>query len=432
VTPEADARAAAAAAAAQAVEAIFRIESARLVAALARLVRDVPLAEDLAQDALVRALEVWPRDGVPGNPGAWLMTTAKHQALDRLRRNATLARKEDVLARETGAAFALSAAELAVAREQDLGDDVLTLLLTCCHPALGPEAQVALVLRAVGGLTTEEIARAYLVPVATIQQRIVRAKRSLRAAGAGFEVPARGEALRARVTSALAVLYLIFNEGYTATAGTDLVRPELCREAQRLARVFVTLVPEDPEAHGLLALLELQASRLGARTDAEGRPVLLADQDRARWDRLLITRGLAALARAQALAGDDRGPYLLQAAIAACHARAADAETTDWAQIAALYAALAQRAPSPVVELNRAVALGMALHPAAGLAVVQALEGDGTLARYHLLASVRGDLLEKLGRPAEAREAFLHAATLTQNERERELLQDRARRCAGG
>ncbi len=412
----------------RAVEAIFRIESARLVSGLARMVRDVGLAEDLAQDALVRALEVWPRAGVPDRPGAWLMTTAKHQALDRLRRDQTLARKEDQIARDTGARFAVSAAERAAAREHDLGDDLLTLLVTCCHPALGREAQVALVLRALGGLTTEEIARAHLVPVATVQQRIVRAKRTLRAVGAGFEVPARDE-LGPRVAAVLEVVYLIFNEGYSATAGEDLVRPDLCREAQRLARVLVTLVPEEPEAHGLLALLELQASRLGARTDAAGRPVLLPDQDRTRWDRLLVRRGLAALAHADALAGDP-GPYLLQASIAACHARAQGPDDTDWARIAALYAALARRAPSPVVELNRAVALGMAFHPAAGLALVEALERDGELAGYHLLPSVRGDLLWRLGRLPEAGAAFARAATLTRNARERTFLEERAAACA--
>jgi RNA polymerase sigma factor (sigma-70 family) len=408
---------------AEAVEAVFRIEFPRLVAGLTRLVRDVGLAEDLAQDALVRALEVWPRAGVPDSPGAWLMTTAKHRALDRLRRTATLERKEEQLLRETGARFALSAAELAIAREEDFGDDVLRLMFTCCHPLLGLEARAALTLRLVGGLTAEEIGRAFLVPVATVQQRVVRAKKALATERVPFEVPGRHE-LPERLDSVLEVLYLVFNEGYAATAGDDWMRPELCSEALRLGRVLARLLPDAGEVHGLVALMELQASRVGARTDAAGRPVLLLDQDRARWDRLLLRRGLAALDRALGLG--PAGPYTVQAAIAGCHARAASAAETDWGLISRLYGALATLTPSPVVELNRAVAVGMAEGPAAGLAVVDALVADGALTGYHLLPSVRGDLLERLDRRGEARAEFERAARLTANVRERRLLEARA------
>ncbi len=407
-----------------AIDAVWRIESARLIAGLARLVRDVGLAEDLAQDALVRALETWPQSGVPENPGAWLMATAKHRALDRLRRDQTLERKEEQIARATGARFALSAAELAIAREEDLGDDLLRLMFTCCHPVLSTEARIALTLRLLGGLTTEEIARAFLVPSATVAQRVVRAKKTLAGADVAFEVPARA-ALPERLASVLEVLYLVFNEGYSATAGDDWMRPELCREALRLGRVLVNLMAKEPEAHGLVALMELQASRVGARTTPSGQPVLLLDQDRSRWDRLLVRRGLAALGQAEALGG-GLGPYALQAAIAGCHARAPTADATDWARIAALYAALARLTPSPVVELNRAVALGMAFGPAVGLELADALAAEGSLRGYHLLPSVRGDLLARLGRRDEARAEFARAASLTQNERERALLAARA------
>ena len=413
----------------RAVDAIWRIESARLIGGLTRVVRDVGLAEDLAQDALVRALETWPESGVPENPGAWLMATAKHRAIDRLRRDQTLERKQEQVVRQVGARFALSAAELAIAREEDLGDDVLRLIFTCCHPVLATDARIALTLRLLGGLTTEEIARAFLVATATIQQRIVRAKKTLATAQVGVELPARGE-LEERLGSVLEVLYLIFNEGYAATAGDDWMRPALATEALRLGRVLVQLVPQEPEAHGLVALMELQASRAGARTSASGAPILLLAQDRSRWDQLLVRRGLAALERAEAL-GREPGRYVLQAAIAACHARARTAETTDWARIAALYASLAQAYPSPVVELNRAVALGMAFGPAVGLQLADALEAEGALEGYHLLPSVRGDLLQRLGRLCEARAEFDRAAGLTQNRRERELLAARARACAG-
>ena len=410
-----------------AVEAVWRIESGRLVAGLARLVRDVGLAEELAQDALVCALEVWPRSGVPENPGAWLMATAKHAALDRLRRNKTLERKEDQLVREAGARFALSAAEVAIAAEQDLGDDLLTLVLTCCHPVLSPRARTALTLRAVAGLSTEEIARAFLLPVATVAQRIVRAKRALVEAGVGFTPPAPDE-LSGRLDSALEVIYLVFNEGYTATAGEDWMRPGLCSDALRLGRVLASLLPTEPEVHALVALMELQASRIGARTDAHGAPVLLDDQDRGGWDRLLLGRGLAALRRAERLGG-ALGPYALQAAIAACHARAPTAQATDWPQIALLYGALAERAGSPVVELNRAVAVGRAHGPAAGLAIIDALVAEDTLSGYHLLPAVHGDLLAQLGRGDEAGVAFTRAAGLATNVRERALLERRAAAC---
>ncbi|MGH2500006.1 MAG: RNA polymerase sigma factor [Candidatus Limnocylindria bacterium] len=391
------------------------MESPRLIAGLARIVRDVDLAEELAQDALVAALEQWPESGVPENPGAWLMGTAKHRAIDRLRRNARLERKHEQLGRD-----------LAIRLETttDLGDDLLRLIFAACHPVLPTDARVALTLRLLGGLTTEEIARAFLVPVPTIAQRIVRAKRTVAEARVPFEVPSGGE-LTARLASVLEVVYLIFNEGYSATAGDDWVRPGLCEEALRLGRILAELVPLEPEVHGLVALMEIQASRLRARLGPSGEPILLLDQDRARWDRLLIRRGLAALERAEKLGG-ARGPYALQAAIAECHARAPTAEETDWTRIAALYDALAQLAPSPVVELNRAVALAMAFGPAAGLEVVDALTAEGSLETYHLLPSVRGDLLAKLGRFDEARAEFERAASLTRNARERALLLARA------
>jgi RNA polymerase sigma-70 factor (ECF subfamily) len=411
----------------EAIDAVWKIESARLVAALARMVRDVGLAEDLAQDALLVALERWPQTGVPDNPGAWLMATAKHRAIDLLRRARRLEDKEQQLAREVGVQFAMGAAELAVAREEDLGDELLTLIFTCCHPLLPTQGRVALTLRAVGGLTTPEIARAFIVPEATVAQRIVRAKRTLTAAGVPFEVPG-GDELRERLPSVLEVLYFIFNEGYSATAGDDWMRPALCEDALRLGRVLAGLLPAEPEVHGLVALMEIQASRSGARTGPGGEPVLLLEQDRARWDRLLIRRGLAALAQAGRLGG-TLGPYALQAAIAACHARAPTAEATQWWRIAALYDALAQVAPSPVVELNRAVALGMAFGPAAGLELTDELLDEPAMAGYHLLPSVRGDLLARLGRAAEARAEFTRAAELTQNARERELLLERAAAC---
>lgn len=419
----------------QAIDAVWRIEQARIVAGVARMVRDIGLAEELAQDALVAALEHWPAEGVPHNPGAWLMTTAKHRALDRLRRDKNLATKLEQIGLDLEAREALVVPDfvdaLDTARQDDIGDDLLRLVFTACHPLLSPEARVALTLKLLGGLTTAEIARAYLVPEPTIAQRIVRAKRTLAEARVPFEVP-RGEALAPRLASVLEVVYLVFNEGYTATAGDDWMRPALCDEALRLARVLAELAPEEPEAHGLAALLEIQASRTAARTDEQGRPVLLADQNRARWDHLLIRRGLAALGRAEALAqhhGRPLGPYALQAAIAACHARAPSADGTDWARIAALYDALAQAAPSPVVELNRAVAVAMAFGPAAGLAIVDRLLGEAAMKQYHWLPAVRGDLLARLERHDEAREEFLRAAGLARNERERALLQERAAAC---
>ncbi len=410
-----------------AVEAVWRIESARLIAALARMVRDVGLAEDLAQDALVAALEQWPAAGVPDNPGAWLMTTAKRRAIDRLRRDRMLDRKHEQLA------FELQALEQAVPDleaqvDDDIGDDLLRLIFTACHPVLATDARVALTLRLLGGLTTEEIARGFLTTVPAIQQRIVRAKRTLREARVPVEVPRAAERA-ARLESVLEVVYLIFNEGYTATAGDDWVRPALCEDALRLGRILAGLTPAEPEVHGLVALMEIQASRLGARVGPSGDPILLLDQDRARWDRVLIRRGLAALERAEAL-GRPLGPYALQGAIAACHARASTAEETDWTRITALYDALAQVTPSPVVELNRAVAYAMAFGPAAGLEIVDAVAADPALKTYHLLPSVRGDFLFKLGRRAEAREEFERAAALTRNARERTLLLERAAACA--
>ena len=403
------------------IDAVWRIESARLIAGLARIVRDVGLAEELAQDALVAALETWPESGVPDNPGAWLMATAKHRAIDQLRRGATLERKQQELVRELEVALATEAPVLEV---DDVADDLLRLVFTCCHPVLSTDARIALTLRLLGGLTTPEIARAYLVSEATMAQRIVRAKRTLVEAHVPFEVPS-GDELAPRLSSVLEVVYLVFNEGYSATAGDDWVRQELCDEALRLGRVLAELAPREPEVHGLVALMEIQASRLRARTSQAGEPVLLLDQDRARWDRLLIRRGLAALERAERLGGGF-GPYTLQAAIAACHARARTAGETDWARIAALYDALAQLAPSPVVELNRAVAVAMAFGPAAGLEVVDALRDEPALEAYHLLPSVRADLLAKLGRADEARAELERAAELTRNERERALLLERA------
>ncbi len=408
-----------------AIEAVWRIESARLIAGLTRVTGDLGAAEELAQDALVAALEQWPEEGIPEKPGAWLMSTAKHRAIDRVRRDGTLATKyeqlgRDILARESGT-------DVEQRMDEDVGDDLLGLIFTACHPILSTEGRVALTLKAVGGLSTEEIARAFLVPTPTIAQRIVRAKRTLAEAQVRFEVP-RGAERAARLGSVLEVVYLIFNEGYAATAGDDWVRPALCEDALRLGRVLATLAPEEPEVHGLVALMELQASRLRARIGQGGEPILLLDQDRGRWDHLLIRRGLAALERAERLG--TLGPYALQAAIAACHARARTAEETDWARIVALYDALAQLTPSPVIDLNRAVAVGMAYGPAAGLDAVDAVASRPALRRYHLLPAVRGDLLRKLGRLDEARSEFERAADLTANERERALLRRRAAECA--
>lgn len=411
----------------RAIDAVWRIESPKLIAGLARMVRDVGLAEDLAQDALVAALERWPEMGVPKNPGAWLMAAAKRRAIDQFRRNKMLDRKHEELAVEIEFQQELAAPDLDAAIDDHVGDDLLRLIFTCCHPVLSTEAQVALTLRLLGGLTTEEIARAFLVPVPTLAQRVVRAKKTLTEARVPFKVP-RGDDFAARLSSVLAVVYLIFNEGYSATAGDDWVRPALCEDALRLGRILAGLVPDEPEVHGLVALMEIQASRLRARVGPGGEPILLLDQDRARWDHLLIRRGFAALERAESLGG-ALGPYALQAAIAACHARARTAEETNWPRIAALYAALAQLAPSPVVELNRAVALAMAFGPAAGLQLVDELASEPSLRNYHLLPSVRGDLLAKLGRTEEARAEFERAASLTQNARERQLLLDRAAAC---
>ena len=408
----------------RAIEAVWRIESPRLIAGLARIVRDVGLAEELAQDALVAALERWPQSGIPDKPGAWLMVTAKHRAIDHLRRNKRLERKHEELGREIDADQEEIAANLDAALDDDIGDDLLRLMFTACHPLLSIEARVALTLRLLGGLTTEEIARAFLVSEPTIGQRIERAKRVLAKARVPFEVP-RGDERAARLSSVLAVIYLIFNEGYSATAGDDWLRPALCEDALRVGRTLAGLVPQEPEVHGLVALMEIQASRARARVSPSGEPILLLDQNRALWDQLLIRRGLAALARAEELGG-AHGPYALQAAIAACHARALTAEETDWARIASLYELLATVAPSPVVELNRAVALAMAFGPAVGLELIDTLTSEPALKSYHLLPSVRGDLLKKLGRFGEAREEFERAAALTHNERERKLLLDRA------
>jgi RNA polymerase sigma factor (sigma-70 family) len=409
----------------KAIDAVWRIESARLIAGLTRIVRDVGLAEDLAQDALVAALEQWPESGVPNNPGAWLMATAKHRAIDHLRRGTRLDRKHEQIALELEAEQERAVPDLDAALDDHVGDDLLRLLFISCHPVLPTEARVALTLRLLGGLATDEIARAFLVPEPTIAQRIVRAKRTLADAHVPFEVP-RGEEFTARLSSVLQVIYLVFNEGYSATAGDDWMRPALCEDALRLGRILAGLVPHEPEVHGLVALMEIQASRSRARVGPKGQPILLLDQDRARWDHVLVRRGLAALERAEQLGG-SLGPYALQAAIAACHARAHTAEETGWARIASLYEALAQITPSPVVELNRAVAVGMAFGPAAGLERVDALISEPSLKAYHLLPSVRGDLLTKLGRYDEARVEFNRAASLTRNARERELLLERAR-----
>jgi RNA polymerase sigma-70 factor, ECF subfamily len=411
-----------------AIDAVWRIESARLIAGLTRMVRDVGLAEELAQDALVAALEQWPGSGVPDKPGAWLMATAKNRAIDRLRRTKRLDKKHEQLGHEIEARQEFAAPDLEAAVDDDVGDDLLRLVFVSCHPVLSTDARVALTLRLLGGLTTEEIARAFLVPEPTIAQRIVRAKRTLAEAGVPFEVP-RGEELSARLSSVLEVVYLVFNEGYAATAGDDWMRPQLCEDALRLGRILAELAPEEPEVHGLVALMEIQASRSRARTGPSGEPILLLDQNRARWDQLLIRRGLAALERANGLGG-SAGPYALQAALAACHARARTPEETDWKRIAELYLELGQITPSPVVELNRAMAVAMAFGPRAGLEIVDALTAEPALAKYHLLPSVRGDLLFKLGRWEEARTEFARAASLTRNARERELLLGRAAACA--
>ncbi|HEY1421941.1 MAG TPA: RNA polymerase sigma factor [Candidatus Acidoferrum sp.] len=412
----------------QAIDAVWRIESARIIAGLARMVRDVGLAEELAQDALVAALEQWPESGIPDNPGAWLMATAKHRAIDMFRRNKLLERKHEELGRDL-LEQEKSVPDFNAALDDDIGDDLLRLVFTSCHPVLSTEARVALTLRLLGGLTTDEIARAFLVPEPTIAQRIVRAKRTLSDAQVPFEVP-RGAELADRLSSVLGVVYLVFNEGYSATSGGDWMRPALCDEALRLGRILAEIAAQEPEVHGLVALMEIQASRSRARVGPSGEPILLLEQNRAQWDRLLIGRGLAALERAERLGG-SRGPYALQAAIAACHARAVAAEETDWARIVTLYGELARVIPSPVVELNRAVAVSMAQGPAAGLELVDRLTAEPSLRSYHLLPSVRGDLLKKLGRLDEAREEFSRAASLTRNARERELLLDRAQACTG-
>ncbi len=410
-----------------AIDAVWRIESARIIAGLARIVRDVGLAEELAQDALVAALQQWPESGIPDNPGAWLMAAAKHRAIDIFRRNKRLERKHAELGRE------LQAQEMAVpdfdaALDDDIGDDLLRLVFISCHPVLSTEARVALTLRLLGGLTTDEIARAFLVPEPTVAQRIVRAKRTLAEERVPFEVP-RGSDLAARLSSVLEVIYLVFNEGYSATAGDDWMRPALCEDALRLGRILAELAPQEPEVHGLVALMEIQASRSKARVGPSGEPILLLDQNRSHWDHLLIGRGLAALDRAEKLGG-ARGPYALQAAIVACHARAVTPKETDWARIVALYEVLAQITPSPIVELNRAVAVAMASGPAAGLELIDTLASEPSLKAYHLLPSVRGDFLFKLGRFAEAQDEFARAASLARNSREREFLLDRARTCA--
>jgi len=421
------------------IDAVWRIEAPRLIAGLTRVVRDIGMAEDLAQDALVAALEQWPESGVPENPGAWLMATAKHRAIDHFRRNTRLERKHEELGRELGAKE-MAMPDLDSALDDDIGDDLLRLVFISCHPALSTEAQVALTLRLIGGLTTEEIARAFLVPEPTIAQRIVRAKRTLADKRIPFEVP-RGSELAARLSSVRGVIYLIFNEGYSATAGDDWMRPALCEDALRLGRILAGLAPQEPEVHGLVALMEIQASRSRARSGPSGEPILLFDQNRAHWDQLLIQRGLSALAIAERLSatnpgfekmGTEPGPYTLQAEIAACHARARTPEATDWPRIVRLYSTLARVAPSPVVELNRAVAVAMASGPAAGLELVDSLTSERSLENYHLLPSVRGDLLKKLDRFDEARAEFERAASLTQNARERALLLDRAQSCVGG
>ena len=406
------------------IETVWRMEAPRLIAGLARLTRDVGRAEELAQDALVAALKQWPEEGVPRNPAAWLMQVAKHRAADAARHEIMARRKQDEIGRDIDSEGP-AMPDIDEALDDEVGDDLLRLIFTACHPVLPKEARIALTLRLLGGLTTDEIARAFLVPEPTMAQRIVRAKKTLSDAKVPYEVPAGAE-LGARLASVLEVVYLIFNEGYSATAGEDWVRPGLCEEALRLGRILAARAPDEPEVHGLVALMELQASRLRARVGADGEPILLLDQNRARWDHLLIRRGLAALEQAQRLAGAAPGPYLLQAALAACHARARTAEETDWKRIVALYTLLGRVTPSPVVELNRAVAVGMAEGPAAGLALVEALAGEPALKRYHLLPGVRGDLLAKLGRHREAAEAFESAVALTQNARERALMQERA------
>ena len=411
----------------RAIEAVWRIESARIIAGLTRIVRDVGVAEELAQDALVVALERWPESGIPENPGAWLMGTAKHRAIDYLRRGTLLDRKHEDLGREM-AEREMQVPDLAAAMDDTIGDDLLRLVFIACHPVLSTEARVALTLRLLGGLTTDEIARAYLVAEATIAQRIVRAKKTLAEAQVPFEVP-RGREFTARLSSVLQVLYLIFNEGYSATSGDDWLRPSLCEDALRLGRILAELVPDEAEVHGLVALMEIQASRSKARVGPAGEPILLLDQNRARWDQLFIHRGLAGLDRVERLGG-MRGPYAIQAAIAACHARAGAPEDTDWARIVGLYSELAEVTPSPIVELNRAVAVGMAYGAAAALELVDGLRGDPALREYHLLPSVRGDLLKKLGRRGEARQEFELAASITRNARERNLLLERARECA--
>jgi RNA polymerase sigma-70 factor (ECF subfamily) len=414
------------------IEAVWRIESARIIAGLARVVRDVGVAEELAQDALVAALQQWPESGVPQNPGAWLTATAKHRAIDLLRRNKLAERKHEELGREIEAQRDATTEDLDTAMDDDIGDDLLRLVFTACHPVLSTEARVALTLRLLGGLTTEEIARAFLVPEATVAQRIVRAKRTLAEKRVPFEVP-RGAELVQRLSSVLDVIYLVFNEGYTATAGGDWMRPALCEDALRLGRILAELAPQEPEVHGLVALMEIQSSRARARVSPSGDPILLLDQNRALWDQLLLRRGLAALERAEKGAKDPggaRGRYALQAAIAACHARALTAGATDWTRIVELYGELGRLTPSPIVELNRAVAVAMAFGPAAGLELVDALTSEPSLRDYHLLPSVRGDLLFKLGRFDEARVEFERAAALTRNARERQLLRDRAGSCA--
>lgn len=411
----------------RAIDAIWKIESPRLIATIARMVRDLDLAEELAQDALVSALEQWPRDGVPRNAGAWLTQTAKHRAVDRIRRERMAGRKLEALGKDMEGLLESDDERLIDALDDDIGDDMLRLIFTACHPVLSIEARVALTLRLLGGLTTDEIARAFLVPEPTVAQRIVRAKRSLADEAVAYEVP-RGDALKERLASVLRVLYLIFNEGYAATTGGDWMRPALCEEAQRLGRVLAELMPGEAEVHGLVALMEIQASRAAARTGPGGEPILLLEQDRRRWDRLLIGRGLKALERAERLGG-SHGPYALQAAIAACHARATRGEDTDWPRIASLYAELVEVVPSPVVELNRAVAISMAEGPAAALPIAEALIGEPAMRDYHLLPSVLGDLLFRLGRLAEAREAFQRAARMTRNERERGVLEARAGAC---
>jgi RNA polymerase sigma factor (sigma-70 family) len=412
----------------QAIEAVWRIESAKLIAGITRVVKDVGLAEDLAGDALIAALEQWPEQGVPNNPGAWLMAIAKRRAIDRIRRNALAERKQDELGRDFEERQEATAAEFDAVLEDDLGDDLLRLMFISCHPVLSTEARVALTLRLLGGLTTEEIARAFLVPEPTVAQRIVRAKRTLAEAKVPFELPPRSE-LAPRLASVLEVIYLVFNEGYSATAGDDWLRPALCQDALRLGRVLAQLASDEPEVHGLLALMEIQASRSRARVGPDGAPILLLEQDRSRWDHMLIRRGLAELERAENLS-DALGPYTLQAAIAACHARARTGDDTDWARIAALYGAVAQMTHSPVVELNRAVAVSMAVGPAPALEIIDAIANEPALQSYHLLPSVRGDFLHKLGRMDEARAEFERAAAMTRNSRERDLLLNRAASCS--